>query len=153
VFGIKVVAASTLVMVIVLGACSTQTTEKTDPPISDEPGEVISLDVVGDDTTETRLVVVDIDAYLQSVASAGQLPLVLATLKFPEGVATFEGRSRTVALAMPRCSTPDVLLTVTFPIVAGGERVSSAALDSLVNSEGCETLSVSVGSNLELSAR
>ncbi len=140
-------------MAMALAACSTQITERTDSPITDESGEVISLDVVGDDTIETRLILVDIGAYVQSVASAGQLPLALATLEFPEGVTTFEGRSRTIALAMPRCSPQDVVLTVTFPVIAGGERVSSAALDTLVESQGCATVSVWVGSNFELSAR
>jgi len=153
VFGIKVVAASTLAAVVALGACSTQPTEKTDSPIAGAPDEVIPLTVVGDDTSESRLVQVDIDAYLQSVASVGQRPLVIATLEFPEGVAKFEGRSRTIALAMPRCSTQDVVLTVTFPIIAGGERGASAALDSLVESQGCATVSLTVGSNFELSAR
>ena len=152
VFGTRIFAAAVLALVV--GACSGSAGEE--PVLSDAglPDAVVPLTVVGaDDSTESRLILVDFDAYVRSVASVGQLPLVVVTLESPEGVVTFEGRSRTVAIAMPRCSTRDVVLTVSIPLTTGAERASSATLDSLFDGEGCETLSVSVGPNEELSVR
>ena len=102
---------------VVLAACDTTESDEAQPT-SDEttstlrdadvspsqPEESVDITIDGGRESLSRTVIVDISDYERSISSGtSSLPLVIASLSFPDGVTIFEGRLTRIPLALPGC--------------------------------------------------